>query len=86
MIAADNSACVITVAHDTTVAMETHLRLRSWLDAANIIPAEMARRVGWHRGNFHKILTGQRIPPLIIAARIERETGGAILASAWVKA
>jgi transcriptional regulator with XRE-family HTH domain len=65
--------------------MKTNERLESWLNAADIAKAEMARRVGCDKGNFHRILTGASRPTLDLAARIESETAGAIPISAWAK-
>ena len=64
--------------------MTAHQRLKSWLEAAQIKPAEMARRVEYDKGNFHRFLNGGRQPSLNLAARIERETGGIIPASDWI--
>lgn len=45
----------------------------------------MARRCSYNRGNFHRLLKGKFRPSLDLAVRIERETGGAIPASAWTE-
>jgi len=63
--------------------METHKRLESWLTAAKIPAAELARRCDYDRSNLHRVLKGKAPPSLNLAARIERETGGAIPAAAW---
>lgn len=65
--------------------MEPHKRLRSWLDAAKISQAELARRCGYDRGNFNRVLHGTLRPSIDLAVVIERETGGAIPVEAWVK-
>jgi len=44
----------------------------------------MARRCEYDRSNFHRLLSGKLMPSLALAARIERETNGAIPAVAWV--
>jgi transcriptional regulator with XRE-family HTH domain len=66
--------------------MDTHNRLKSWLDASSITQAELARRLEYDKGNMHRILNGRLRPTLDLAFRIERETGGAIPASAWAEA
>lgn len=71
---------------DTTNNMETPQRLQSWLKAAKIPAAELARRCEYDRSNMHKILKGENKPSLALAARIERETGGAIPAADWIAA
>lgn len=63
--------------------MAPHERLKSWLSAAKVSQAEMARRCDYDRSNFHRVLGGSLTPSLGLAARIERETGGAIPAVAW---
>jgi len=65
--------------------MEPHDRLKSWIAAAKIPNAEMARRVSCDKGNFHRILNGKLRPSLDMALRIERETAGLIPMSAWAK-
>lgn len=59
-------------------------RLKSWLKAASISQAEMARRCDYDRHNFNHLLK-RRIgkPPLDLAVAIARETGGAIPVDAW---
>tara|TARA_R110000868_G_C10784959_1_gene755819 strand:- start:36 stop:239 length:204 start_codon:yes stop_codon:yes gene_type:complete len=66
--------------------METHTRLKSWLAAASISQAEMARRLEYDKGNLHRLLNGTLRPTLDLAFRIERETNGAVPASAWAEA
>ena len=63
--------------------MKANERLESWLNAAAMPKSEMARRLGYDKGNFHRILTGVNRPTLDLAARIERETSGSIPISAW---
>jgi aspartate carbamoyltransferase catalytic subunit len=65
--------------------MEPHNRLAAWLQAENISQAEMARRCEYDRSNFHRLLSGKLSPSLPLAARIERETNGAIPAVAWAE-
>jgi aspartate carbamoyltransferase catalytic subunit len=65
--------------------MATHSKLAAWLAAADISQAEMARRCGYDRSNFHRLLSGKLMPSLALATRIERETGGAIPAVTWVE-
>jgi len=63
--------------------MAPHNRLTEWLRSENISQAEMARRCEYDRSNFHRLLSGKLSPSLALAARIERETNGAIPAVAW---
>lgn len=63
--------------------MEPHDRLKSWIVAAKISKAEMARRVEYDKANFHRILEGALRPSIDLAFRIERETGGTIPMTAW---
>lgn len=69
----------------TTCAMEPHIRLKSWLEAANVTQAELARRLGYDPSNMGKLLKGLIRPTLDMAFRIEGQTGGVIPASAWVQ-
>ena len=63
--------------------MAPHDKLSAWLQAQNISQAEMARRCEYDRSNFHRLLSGKLSPSLVLAARIERETNGAIPAVSW---
>lgn len=65
--------------------MTTAHRLKAWLEAAKVSQAEMARRCGYDRSNFHRIVNGTASPSLTLAARIEQVTGGAIPAVAWAE-
>lgn len=69
----------------TTCDMEPHIRLKSWLEAANVTQAELARRLGYDPSNMGKLLKKAIRPTLDLAFRIEAETAGAIPASAWVQ-
>lgn len=64
--------------------METHTRLQEWLDANGVRQSALADRCGYDRGNFNRIVKGAAIPTLQLAAAIERETSGAIMAADWV--
>ena len=46
--------------------------------------AAWADRLGVSRGFLSDLLNGKRRPGLDLAARIERETGGAVKAVSWV--
>lgn len=72
-----------SVVCDTTPIMAPNERLKAWLAAAKVSQAEMARRCGYDRSNFHRLLAGAVNPTLTLAARIERETSGAIPAVDW---
>ena len=63
--------------------MAPHDKLAAWLQAHTISQAEMARRCEYDRSNFHRLLSGKLSPSLALAARIERETNGAIPAVSW---
>jgi len=65
--------------------MAPHNKLSAWLSAANISQAEMARRCGYDRSNFHRLLAGKLMPSLALAARIERETKGDVPAVMWAE-
>ena len=65
--------------------MTPHNKLSAWLAAANVSQAEMARRCDYDRSNFHRLLSGKLTPSLALAARIERETKGAVPAIAWAE-
>jgi transcriptional regulator with XRE-family HTH domain len=65
--------------------MEPHIRLKSWLEAANVTQADFARRLGYDPSNMAKLLKKSIRPTLDMAFRIEAQTGGVIPASAWVQ-
>jgi len=65
--------------------MEPHIRLKSWLEAANVTQAELARRCGYDRHNMSKLVKGLIRPTLDMAFKLERVTSGTIPASAWAQ-
>ena len=66
--------------------MSTHQRLTDWLEKTGTSRAEFSRRCEYDPSNLSKLLGGTIRPTLEMAFKIERETGGAIPASAWVGA
>lgn len=66
--------------------MEPHKQLADWLESANVSQAELARRCKYDPSNMHKIVKGKLTPTLEMAFAIDRETAGAVPASAWVRA
>lgn len=66
--------------------MTAYLRLRQWLADNDVTQAELARRCQYDPGNLHRVLNGKLRPTLVLAAHIERETGGKIMAADWVEA
>lgn len=46
--------------------------------------AAWADRLGISRSYLSDILNGNKIPSLELAAKIERATGGAVMASSWI--
>ncbi len=45
---------------------------------------QWADRLGISRSYLSDILNGNKMPGLVLAAQIERETGGAVMAASWV--
>lgn len=64
--------------------MAPNLMLKAWIAKAAIANAEAARRVGYDRGNFHRILIGAAKPTVDLAHAIDRMTGGEVPMAAWV--
>lgn len=62
--------------------------LKRWLDANEIKPGTFARRLGYDRGNFHRLLKPDSAvwPSLELALKIEQQTQSAIPMSAWAAA
>lgn len=58
--------------------------LKKWIAASEISNAEAARRAGYDRANFHRILQGSSRPSMTLAHRIEVMTEGKVPMSAWV--
>ena len=54
--------------------MQTHEHVKSWLDQAGIAEAELARRCGYDKGNFHRMLRSGELG-LDAALRLFDETG-----------
>ncbi len=65
--------------------MSNHQTLSEWLDAQPISRAEFARRCEYDPSNLTKLLRGTVRPSLDVAARIERETAGAVRATGWAE-
>jgi DNA-binding transcriptional regulator YdaS (Cro superfamily) len=45
---------------------------------------DFAKRIGVSSAYLSQLLSGKRTPSLEVAVKIERETGGAVLAASWV--
>ena len=58
--------------------MKEPTRLQSWLHAAGVTKAEMARRCAYDRSNFQRVVNGTFKPSITLALAIERETQGVI--------
>lgn len=63
--------------------MAPNEKLKAWIADEKIPAAEAARRVGYDRGNFHRILAGRAKPSLELAHQIEAMTGGAVPMADW---
>lgn len=72
--------------HIQPLFMAPNERLKAWLAAHDEKPAKFAKRLGYDRGNFHRLLKGDFKPSLDLAHKIERETNSAIPMSAWAEA
>ena len=59
--------------------------LRAHLTAAQIKQGDFAQRIGISRTYLNEIVCGKKLPTLEIAFAIQRETGGAVEASSWLK-
>ncbi len=64
--------------------MAPNEKLRAWIAREKISNAEAARRAGYDRGNFHRILAGRVKPSLELAHQIEALTAGAVPMADWV--
>lgn len=59
--------------------------LKEIIDQSGKFQSAWARRLGISEAHLSSILSHKRKPSLLIAARIERITGGAILATSFVQ-
>lgn len=57
--------------------------LRNWIASEGISHAEAARRAGYDRSNFHRLLAGRLKPNIDLAHAIEEMSGGAVPMAAW---
>lgn len=64
--------------------MAPNILLKEWIAKAEIANAEAARRVGYDRSNFHRILAGTAKPTMELAHAIDTMTQGEVPMSAWV--
>ena len=61
--------------------------LKRWLDNNEIKPGTFARRLGYDRANFHRLLNDSATwPSLDLALKIEQQTQSAVPMSAWAAA
>lgn len=60
--------------------------LETYLSSNRIRQADFAARVGATQGTISRLVKRSALPSLELAARIERETGGAVLAVSWIAA
>jgi plasmid maintenance system antidote protein VapI len=59
--------------------------LAEWLDRQDITQFEFGRRLGRTQAWVSRISSGERRITLEAAVQIERATGGAVPASAWIE-
>jgi len=64
--------------------MAPNKRLKKWIAREGISNAEAARRVGYDRSNFHRIIEGQAKPTIDLAHRIAETTGDAVPLACWI--
>lgn len=64
--------------------MAPNEQLKKWIVDQEIANAEAARRIGYDRSNFHRILDGTAKPTMELAHSIETMTGGVVPMSAWI--
>lgn len=64
--------------------MAPNILLKQWIKGEGIANAEAARRLGYDRSNFHRILVGTAKPTIELADAIDRLTGGSVPMAAWV--
>jgi DNA-binding XRE family transcriptional regulator len=59
-------------------------KLVLYLSNMKMRQADFAARVGASQPTISKLLSGDALPSLELAVRIERETGGEVCASDWI--
>lgn len=64
--------------------MAPNEKLKAWIADENISNAEAARRAGYDRSNFHRIIEGRSKPSLELAHQIDAMTAGRVPMSDWV--
>lgn len=64
--------------------MAPNEQLKKWIADQEIANAEAARRIGYDRSNFHRILAGTAKPTMELAHAIDTMTDGKVPLSAWV--
>lgn len=64
--------------------MAPNEKLKAWIAREEISNAEAARRAGYDRSNFHRILAGNAKPSLELAHQIDAMTRGAVPMTDWV--
>ena len=64
--------------------MAPNEKLKAWIAREKISNAEAARRAGYDRSNFHRIIEGRAKPSLELAHQIDAMTGGTVPIIDWV--
>jgi transcriptional regulator with XRE-family HTH domain len=59
-------------------------KLRDFLTSERIPQIQFADRLGVRQATISRLCSGEGVPSLELAARIERETGGAVPMNSWV--
>jgi DNA-binding XRE family transcriptional regulator len=60
--------------------------LKEYRSGASILQADFAASVGVSQATISKIESGEALPGLFLAVRIQRATGGKVPATSWVPA
>ena len=60
-------------------------KLRDYLTRTGTRQEDFARRVGTTQATISRLAAGKALPSLELAAGIERESGGEIMAASWVE-
>jgi transcriptional regulator with XRE-family HTH domain len=61
------------------------MTLQEWLDANEMKVVELSDRLGLDHSTLYRILRGERMPSLEVAAVIEYYTGGQVTADSFLK-
>jgi|TARA_R110002020_G_C16066350_1_gene755852 plasmid maintenance system antidote protein VapI len=68
----------------TPIPVRGSIKLKHWLRSTDITQADLAYRLNVTQAAISNIITGRSAPGLLMACKIQRCTGGAVVVTDWL--